>query len=48
MKEIGKRVWNEPSVAIGLLVTLVLLAGALIQGTDWGVGHDRRHPQPRC
>jgi hypothetical protein len=35
MKEIGKKVWEEPAVAIGLLVSIVLLIGAIIEGTDW-------------
>ena len=34
MKVIGrKRCWREPAVFIGLLVTLALLAGALLTGT---------------
>lgn len=36
MKEIGRRVWNEPAVAIGLLVTIVLLVINIIADSDWG------------
>ena len=35
MKEIGHRVWNEPSVAIGLLLSVALLVVTLINGEDW-------------
>jgi hypothetical protein len=35
MKEIGERVWAEPAVFIGLLVTFALLALALLTGADW-------------
>jgi hypothetical protein len=37
MKEIARRIWYEPSVAIGLLVSIALLVGALIQDAsfDW-------------
>jgi hypothetical protein len=35
MREIGKKVWNEPAVAIGLLLSLALLAVTLINGEDW-------------
>lgn len=39
MKVIAQKVWTEPAVFIGLLVTLGLLAGALIahQHIDAGV-----------
>jgi membrane protein implicated in regulation of membrane protease activity len=35
MKEIAKRVWNEPAVAIGLLVSIALLVGALLTDSDF-------------
>ena len=39
MRAIAQRVWREPAVFIGLLVTLGLLAGALIahQKIDAGI-----------
>ena len=39
MKQIAKQIWNEPSAFIGLCVTLVLLAAALIshQAIDVGI-----------
>lgn len=37
MREIARRIWYEPSVAIGLLVSLALLVGALLTDTEWGV-----------
>lgn len=40
MKEIGKRIWNEPAVAIGLGVSLILLIGGIIDGhMDWDANH---------
>lgn len=35
MKEIAHRIWNEPSVAIGLLVSIALLVGALLTDSDF-------------
>ena len=37
MKELGKKIWEEPAAAIGLLVSLILLVGALLGDTefDW-------------
>jgi len=35
MKEIVVRVWREPAVAIGLLVSLVLLVITLATGDKW-------------
>lgn len=37
MKVIAQKVWNEPAVAIGLLVSLVLLVLNLLDDQDWGV-----------
>jgi hypothetical protein len=39
MKEIGKRIWNEPAVAIGLLTTLALLVINFISNDHWSVDH---------
>lgn len=36
MKEIAKRIWNEPAVAIGLFTTLVLLVINLVGDNEWG------------
>lgn len=35
MKEIARRVWNEPAVAIGLIVSLALLVGAILTDAAW-------------
>lgn len=35
MKEIGKRIWEEPSVAIGLLLSIALTVITLLNGTDF-------------
>jgi 4-hydroxybenzoate polyprenyltransferase len=35
MKEIGKRIWGEPAVAIGLLVSIALLVGAILTDSDF-------------
>jgi hypothetical protein len=35
MKEIGKKIWEEPAVAIGLLVSIALLVGALLTDSDF-------------
>lgn len=35
MKEIGKRIWNEPAVALGALVTVALLVAGLLADTEW-------------
>jgi hypothetical protein len=35
MKVIGQRVYNEPAAFIGLLVSLALLALALLTDADW-------------
>jgi hypothetical protein len=35
MKEIGRKIWEEPAVAIGLLVTIVLLVGAILTDSDF-------------
>lgn len=35
MKEIGKRIWEEPSVAIGLLLSVALTVVTLLNGTDF-------------
>lgn len=37
MKVIAQKVWNEPAVAIGLLVSAVLLVVNLLDDQDWGV-----------
>lgn len=37
MKVIAQKVWNEPAVAIGLLVSAVLLVINLLDDQDWGV-----------
>ena len=40
MKVIAHKVWHEPAVFIGLLVTLGLLAGAILSDhVDWSVEH---------
>jgi hypothetical protein len=36
MKEIAQRVWHEPAVAIGLLISIALAVVAIINGDDWG------------
>jgi hypothetical protein len=35
MKQLAERAWAEPAVFIGLLVTLALLALALLTDADW-------------
>jgi hypothetical protein len=35
MKEIGKKIWEEPAVAIGFLVSVALLVGALLTDSDF-------------
>jgi len=35
MSVIGKRIWTEPAVAIGLLTSILLAVLALITGTSW-------------
>lgn len=35
MREIGERIWREPAVCIGLLVSLGLLVANLIGTPDW-------------
>jgi membrane protein implicated in regulation of membrane protease activity len=35
MKEIARKVWEEPAVAIGLIVSIALLVGALLTGSDF-------------
>jgi hypothetical protein len=35
MKEIARKVWEEPAVAIGLLVSIALLVGALLTDSDF-------------
>ena len=37
MKEIGKRLWDEPAVVIGLLVSIALLVITLLNGDGWDV-----------
>ncbi len=39
MKEIAKRIWNEPAVAIGLLTSIVLAVINLITNDHWTVDH---------
>lgn len=40
MKVIGQKVWAEPACAVGLLVTLLLLAGAILSDhVDWSAEH---------
>jgi len=35
MKAIAQQVWNEPAVAVGLLVTILLLIGAFLTDSDF-------------
>ena len=35
MKEIGKRIWYEPAVAIGLLLSVALFVVTLLNDADW-------------
>lgn len=35
MKEIARKVWEEPAVAIGLLVSIALLIGAILTDSDF-------------
>jgi hypothetical protein len=35
MKEIARKVWEEPAVAIGLLVSIALLIGAFLTDSDF-------------
>jgi hypothetical protein len=35
MKVIAQKIWNEPAVALGLLVSIVLAILALVDGADW-------------
>jgi hypothetical protein len=35
MKELGKRIWNEPAAAIGLLTTLILLVINIVGDSTW-------------
>ncbi len=35
MKEIGKRIWEEPAVAIGLLLSIAMGIITALNGTDW-------------
>jgi hypothetical protein len=35
MKEIGRRIWYEPSVAIGLLLTVAMTVITLLSDTTW-------------
>lgn len=37
MKELGKRIWNEPAAAIGLLTTLILLVINIVGDSTWDV-----------
>jgi len=37
MKAIGQRIWTEPAVCIGLVVTLGLLIWNLLGDTDWSI-----------
>lgn len=37
MKEIGKRVWYEPAVAVGLLISVALVIINLLGDTTWDV-----------
>ena len=40
MKVIAQKVWREPAVFIGLLVTLLLLVAAVLSDhVDWSVEH---------
>jgi len=38
MKTIASRIWNEPAVAIGFLVSAGLLVAGLISNVAWDVG----------
>jgi hypothetical protein len=35
MKVIGQKIWNEPAVCIGLLVSIAMAVGAILTGSDW-------------
>jgi len=35
MRVIGRRIWTEPAVAIGLLTSILLTVVALVTGTSW-------------
>lgn len=35
MKELAKRIWNEPAVAIGLLTSLILLVFNIVGDSTW-------------
>jgi hypothetical protein len=35
MQAIARRVWREPAVFIGLIVTIVLLVLAIVSGARW-------------
>ena len=35
MRVIGRRIWTEPAVAIGLLTSILLAVVALVTGTSW-------------
>jgi hypothetical protein len=37
MKVIINKIWTEPAVAIGLLVSIILAIIAIIDGSDWDV-----------
>ena len=37
MKTIVQKIWNEPAVAIGLLVSAALLVVNLLDDKDWGI-----------
>lgn len=40
MKAIAKKIWEEPAVALGALVSLILLVGGIIDGhMDWNANH---------
>jgi len=38
MKTIASRIWNEPAVAIGFLVTVALTVAGLLSDVAWDVG----------
>ena len=35
MRVIGKRIWTEPAVAIGLLTSILLAVIAVVTGANW-------------
>lgn len=39
MKELAKRVWEEPAVAIGLLTSILLAVLNLVTDNDWNAEH---------